>query len=250
MDAVRQKIARSAEHFKAAEAEIQRYFDDKPGHVETETESNTNRIVVRFVVDKPVPPSFCIAVGDGLQNLRSSLDYLIWELVLAANGSPGYKNMFPICDTRESFNDQITRKRLVGVPPDAVTEIEGLQPYHNGQLVEHHLLRVLDSLCNINKHRRIILIAPAVHFSQTEFISSETGASVQTTLSPRYHGAEIAVSPSAFILGEEVEVKGDAAFFVTFNEGVTKDIEWSICVNQIWRSVYDTVLPKFDKFFV
>jgi hypothetical protein len=249
MDNVLQKIARSAEHLKSATEEIQQHINDKPGDVIGELEPNSNRPVLKFVA-KPVPDAIPIIIGDAIQNLRSALDYLVWELVIAANGSPGYQHMFPICDTLDAFNQQIARKRLDGVPPDAITEIQGLQPYHLGTDAERHLLRVLDTLCNINKHRRILMLASAAHYSRTEIISSVVGLSVQTTLTPRYDGTEIAIGPAPTVVGEEVEMKGDAAYFVTFNEGATKDIEISKCVNQLWHFVDKAVVPQFSRFFV
>jgi hypothetical protein len=249
MDAVRQKIARSAEHLKAATQEIQKYIDEKPGDVVGEPEPNSNRPVLKFVA-KPVPDLIPVIIGDAIQNLRSALDYLVWELVIAANGSPGDKHMFPISDTLDSFNNQITRGRLDGLPADAITKIQGLQPYHLGKDAEQHLLRVLDTLCNINKHRRIVVLAPAAHYSRTEITSSISGISVQTTLTPRYDSAEIAVGPAPTVVGEEVEMKGNANYFVTFNEGITKGIEISQCVNQLWRFVDKEVVPRFEKFFV
>jgi hypothetical protein len=251
LDAVRQKIARSAEHLKSATEEVQRYIDSKPGNVEAEIEPNSNRVILKFIAKTPVPDAVSIILGDAIQNLRSSLDYLVWELVIAANGSPGDKHMFPICNSLDSFKHQITRKRLDGLTAEAVTEIQRLQPYNSGQQAPTHLLRILDSLCNINKHWRILLIALAAHYSRTEIIGATVGHSVQTTLDPRYHGAEIAVGPAFSPVGtEEAEMKGNVSYFVTFNEGAVKGVEMATCVNQLWHFVDNTVLPKFERFFV
>ena len=250
LDSVRQKIARSAEHLKTVETEVQRYFHKKPCNVVAEFDTKSNRVIGKFVVTSPVPDSIPIILGDALQNLRSSLDYLIWELVLAANGSPSEKHMFPICTTLDAFNNQINRGRLDGVTPDALAVIQAMQPYHMGQDAISHVLAVLDSFCNINKHRRILLTALATHFSRTEIVSSTVGRSIQTTLSPRYHNAEIFASHAITEGGEEMEMQGDAVFFVTFNEGAAKDIEIANCTNLIWRFVDKAAIPSFERFFV
>jgi hypothetical protein len=251
MEAVRQKIARSREHLKSVETEIKGYFEKEPCRVVAEFDTNSNRVVGRFVVTLPVPDSIPIILGDALQNLRSSLDYLVWELVLAANGSPGKKHMFPICTSLDAFHNEISRGRLDGVATAALAEIQGLQPYHMGQdAAASHVLAVLDSFCNINKHRRILLTALATHFSRTEIVSSTLGRSIQTTLTPRYHDTELFASHAVTEGRETMEMQGDAFFFVTFNEGAAKDIEIATCTNQIWRIVNEDLIPRFERFFI
>jgi len=156
--------------------------------------------------------------------------------------------MFPICDKAEAFEEQRRRHRLDGVTPDAVSEIERLQPYNAGQ-IDRATVRVLDQLCNINKHRRILVTVLAAHYSRTTFLSSETGHSVQSTLTPRYPGAELAVGPIPAREGEEMQVEGEANFFVTFNEGITQGMEVAGLMNQLYGFVTDCVLPRFDRFF-
>ena len=56
-------------------------------------------------------------VGDFLANVRSSLDYLIWELALAAKNNPTDKNMFPICTTLgRRLTDNLPDTGLTGFP--------------------------------------------------------------------------------------------------------------------------------------
>jgi hypothetical protein len=45
---------------------------------------STDDLVFIFRAKEPIPTRFGLIIGDSLQNLRSSLDYLVWELVLAA----------------------------------------------------------------------------------------------------------------------------------------------------------------------
>jgi hypothetical protein len=67
-------------------------------------------------------------------------------------------NMFPICSTLERLTGQLPKKRrLRGVSPEAITVIQSLQPYHDGKGSDATMLSVLDDLCNINKHRRVLL---------------------------------------------------------------------------------------------
>jgi hypothetical protein len=203
---------------------------------------------MRVVQKIPVPISIPLIIGDALQNLRSSLDYLVWKLVLAANNNPGDKHQFPICDSVEAFGDQLRRHRLDGVAPEAIAEIKGLQPYHHGQDVEKAPIRVLETFTNINKHRRILVTVLAAHHARTEFIGTKTGHSVQSSLTPRYHNAEIAISPEP-VFGDVMEVKGKAFFFITFNEQPAEGHEISGLLNHLWHFVNEFVVPKFERFF-
>lgn len=250
LDSVRQKIVRAKEHLQALEGEALRYFASQPGEVVAEEEPETYRIVLKFNAKTPVPTSVPLILGDCIQNLRSSLDYLVWELVLAANETPDIKNMFPICSTQGAFQSQIARHRLRGVAADAVEEIERLQPYHYGQKWETSPIQVLDTFCNINKHRRLLLTVLAAHAARTEFLSSESGHHVHSTLTPSYDGAEVAVSPKPSRAGEIMEVKGKCFLFITFDERPAKGIEVSSCLFQLWNFVDKVVVSKFERFFV
>jgi hypothetical protein len=248
LESVKQKIVRSAEHLKSLETETIRHFSQNPGEVIPEEEPNTGRIILKFTERVPIPTAIPLIIGDALQNLRSSLDYLVWELVLTSNNNPTDKHMFPICDSLESFEDQLRRHRLDGVAPEAIAEIQGLQPYQDGQNKEKAPIRVLDTFTNINKHRRLLIAVLAAHHSRTEFIGTQTGHSVQSTLTPRYDKAEIAIGPAP-VLGDQMEVKGNALYFITFSERPGEGLIVSALLNQLWHFVNEFVVPKFERFF-
>ena len=92
-----------------------------------------------------------------MRNIRSALDYLVWELVLAAKGVPNEKHAFPVCETPKAFEDSLRRKRLAELSEEMITEIEALQPYIEAVRHQDHPFWILERLCNINKHRRILL---------------------------------------------------------------------------------------------
>jgi hypothetical protein len=92
--------------------------------------------------------------GDVLTNLRATLDYLVWQLVLAARNSPGDEHAFPCVMLARDWASAKGR-RLVGIDPAWVDEIEKLQPYHRTHKPERHLFAVLDYVNNVNKHRTL-----------------------------------------------------------------------------------------------
>ncbi|MGC2743237.1 MAG: hypothetical protein WA672_08615 [Candidatus Angelobacter sp.] len=91
LDSVHQKIFRAALHIKSLETELEGYFKTNPGHLVREPHTNSDEAFFTFQPKGPIPARFGLIIGDCLQNLRSALDYLVWELVLAANNQPTEK---------------------------------------------------------------------------------------------------------------------------------------------------------------
>jgi hypothetical protein len=105
---------------------------------------------------KKVPGRIGLLFGDCLQNLRSTLDYLVYELVLANGGTPNRKHMFPIATTEDQYQRYIQNGKVRGIHPHAMMYIESLQPFLL-QIPKISPLYLIDELTNLNKHRRPIL---------------------------------------------------------------------------------------------
>jgi|SRR5208283_4609324 len=246
LDSVRQKIFRAAEHFKALETELERYFETHPGEVVREPDNSSNLVPLRFRAKKPVPAKLPLIIGDCLQNVRSSLDYLVWELVLAAGNQPTQQNMFPICDSPEGFNVQLERRRLDGVSPEAVAEIEGFQPYHHGQNWKSNALFVLDNLCNINKHRRVLLTDLGMTAMQAKEVVIEGIPYIETTIPMTDQDTQIGFVDAGT---NQVQVEGHLFAFIKFNEGAAQGKEITTCLNAILWHVNEHIVPRFERFF-
>ena len=156
LDSVRLKIGRAKEHAELLEAELGRYFNGEPCKIVAEHDKNGN-LFCKLLVSVPIPDKVALIIGDSLQNVRSAMDYLVWELALAAEAEPNEKHAFPICATPKAFKDEIRRGRLLGIPEGLIAKIEALQPYRRGETWEASVPWVLNHFTNINKHRRILL---------------------------------------------------------------------------------------------
>jgi len=89
------KIGWAKKHAALLETEMTGYFQGYPCHVVSEVDPNDETCMIsRLEITKPMPPDFALIIGDCLQNLRTSLDYLVWELVLAAKKEPKKSNAF------------------------------------------------------------------------------------------------------------------------------------------------------------
>src|SRR5215212_3239531 len=102
LEGVRLKVIRAAEHLQTLDEENRAYFEGKPYEVVHERDEERSRHVYRFHVRQPPPLRLSILVGDCFHNIRSSLDHLAWQLVLADGGTPT-KRVFPSSRTKEVF---------------------------------------------------------------------------------------------------------------------------------------------------
>src|SRR5205085_8644277 len=86
------------------------------------------------------------------RNLRTTLDYLVWQLVLVTGKRPGRRTGFPVVRRAKDWEVQ-SRAALRGVEQHWVDEIEARQPYHRPDRPSVHPLAILDHVNNLNKHR-------------------------------------------------------------------------------------------------
>jgi hypothetical protein len=254
LDSVRHKIFRAQTHFAELQAEIHRYFQTNPGKVVRKAEGDPNQYIGTFQARGPIPARLPIIIGDCLQNLRSSLDYLVWELVLATNNEPGKHNMFPVCSTLEAFNNQVLKqRRLDGVAPDADAEIKALQPYHEGQDFDKAVLWVTDDLCNINKHRRLLVISLSSGMGDIETKTVDGQLFIHVDFATLNKNAKIGPFPivnGPSGRGLQVEMNSNIVAFVAFNEGAAQNMEVNLVLNGLLNYVSLAVLPRFERFFV
>ena len=245
------KIFRAAQHFKSLEPEILQYFESNPGKMVAEPHTSDDEAIFTFQAQGPIPARFGLIIGDCPQNLRSSLDYLVWELVLAANSQPGKHNMFPICGTQDGFRDAVSkRRRLLGVHPDLIAEIDALQPYHLGQDFGKSILWALDELTNINKHRRVLLTSLMAGQAQRENIverNGETWYHVGPGPTPVFDG-DTKFGPFP-VIGGQVHVNTQLIAVMAFGEGAARGMEISLCMSEWIRYISEKLLPPFKKFF-
>lgn len=102
-------------------------------------------------------------VGNIIHNMRSTLDQLVWQLVIANDETPrdGPRgNSFPIFPEPVDFAAKTTNS-LRGVHPTDRARIERFQPYNrpNGLDPEVNPLVAIDFLWNQDKHRAIEVLA-------------------------------------------------------------------------------------------
>jgi len=153
------KVGRAATHFGTLHDEIRKFVDDKPHAFLPEIDREGSRYVVRIRVDRTPPARWSLIVGDFIQNLRASLDHLVWRLVRANGCSPTRRNAFPIHSQKPTPRNRGLdpwNAALQGVHPRARAAINSVQPYQAPNGPRRHILSNLSRLSNEDKHRVVL----------------------------------------------------------------------------------------------
>lgn len=168
------KIARARDHIKGLQDAAKTGVEDAAGHVVIEDEGEWK--VVRMVLDKPLPIEISTILGDVIHNLRSSLDHLAWQLVLASGSKPGKWTSFPIYGNEADFRRDVLERDpsrspgpLQGIEGDSpvLALVTELQPYNTpdppqfepGMGPRTNSLFLVHKLSVIDKHRHVHLCA-------------------------------------------------------------------------------------------
>lgn len=245
---IKVKLDRAKEHLEEVIAIDKRFSDVQCDLVYTE---DHKKGIGYFVVALPKTPiELSAIVGDCLHNLRSALDYLVWQLVLSNPPSqPNRRNMFPICGTPKDFESQVKGKRLAGVHREAIKIIESLQPYNNPD----HPLALLDSLYNADKHRDLNYTLSVASDLQVSF-SRNGNIYLQWILGNDEvrDGAilgNVAMRLNKNIPVPDVQIDGQAIAFVAFKDYGNDDALGVVAtLSEIKDFIVDTVMESLVTF--
>ena len=154
------KIEWAHKHINDLHSALDAFIATNPYVVSEKRNPQTGEHIYYAAKVTPVPPRILLITGDILQNIRSSLDYLVNALVRANGGTPNEFTGFPIfknIPTTKEQKDAFARK-VKGMRQEAVDIIERAKPYKGGNspLWRLHDLNVRD------KHRLLLTAGAAV----------------------------------------------------------------------------------------
>jgi hypothetical protein len=152
------KVGRAKEHLNDLKTAIRVFFDSKPYVVSTKRDS-MRRLIYYVSRVEPAPTLFATTTGDVIQNLRSALDHLAYQLFLVGtNGTTDGRHVyFPIDQDIVEYRRNLPR-RTKGMRQDAIDTLNIIEPYKGGK---GHDLWVLHELNNIDKHRLLVTVGSA-----------------------------------------------------------------------------------------
>jgi len=169
LDGVKAKIERAKGYFVDLENLIREWIAIPENQIAASTviDHPEGKQTFATAALTPIPVIFSLAIGDFVHNLRSALDHLAWQLVIASPpNSPGRETAFPIWITNTP-KQAANRLKLLGLfRPDIVIAINSYQPYQrSASNPASDPLHILSELDNIDKHRLLLVVLPDVPFS-------------------------------------------------------------------------------------
>ena len=250
LDGVREKIVKAEAHLATVRAEIASHKNKCTVLAKKRPYGDSS---FDLYIDFPDPPlSLSCAISDCIQNLRTSLDYLVYELALPA-GEPPIHNLFPICNTPQVYERQVEqRDRLHNVPDKARAIIESLQPYNAkaGKRFSHPLYS-LNRLIAADKYRLpalTVICRPQPTFIYTE-LNGPNRIKVVSITEPFQDGALLTNHRLPELQAEEVTMHIERGIYLPF-----RDLPWTdsaadtVLGNVIWF-MKNHVVPRFESFF-
>lgn len=220
---VRVKIERAKKHI----ADLRAAWDpigyadtnSSPYRTYTDIDPKTREQIVRMAILDPLDPNLGAIAGDAVHNLRSALDLLMWQLVIAGGGTPNDETMFPIGRSKKNFETALAG-RIQGASANVRVLMESLKPYKGGNdaLWRIHRIDIVD------KHHVLIPTGIAIEAVMVPDNVPFDGARrrmipnlISDPIFPLEDGAEILRLPPSST-DPEVNVHAEAICEVAFSE--------------------------------
>jgi hypothetical protein len=147
------KLARAEQLIQELDRLNRRFFRRHTPVAEIVKHQTTGRQRLITTNVKAPPVAHSIVVGDVLYNLRSCLDHLVHQLIVAHTAKePTYRTYeFPVFVTEKKFDDNIDRL-LRDVSPEGVRRVRQVQPFTFARPTDTALY-ALNELGLVDKHR-------------------------------------------------------------------------------------------------
>lgn len=169
LEGVDLKLNRAVDRFEALVKASNEFGEDPDSNrIVVEDHPDPPGIVLRVKEVNRPPPKIGLLIGECVQQYRSALDHLAFQLLVAnARGHIPAKlakrSEFPIFNSGPRFRGKVNRKgeplagsglaKIEGIHRDAARAIERLQPYHRRKNPGTLALWQLQELAGIDKHR-------------------------------------------------------------------------------------------------
>lgn len=243
------KLDRAYQHLKELRTKIDGWVKNRPYRLTDKLDANSGDNIISGQLLRPMPPLISQLVGDCLQNLRSSLDHLAYALAIANKGSltdaEAIKTAFPIFRYAAGFEDRRMRK-IGNLSSKAQAIIKRLQPCYTKNPASHVLWH-LETLNNIDKHRRMLISAtsligagvhqpPKSHMDFWEWSGDGAFSEGETELA-RYR----CINPET---SKRVKVEFRPTLIIVFGDITIEERIVQILLDNIGRWIGQVILPK------
>jgi hypothetical protein len=179
------KAERARQHIESLRQQVDEFRKSEPYTLTPELTDQPDRVAYVVRYHRDVPPSISTTVGDVLYNLRAALENLAFELARLSQGGTlteeqERNSTFPICADPDDYDAFHRDRRRVGLFNDrARAALRAVQPFVNLEQAHQHGVAAdkthedhipwdplyrLDKLWNVDKHRRLAVMALWPHF--------------------------------------------------------------------------------------
>jgi hypothetical protein len=149
------KIEHAKWHMELLQEELNKFLDTHPYKIATKRDSKTKRLIYYLKDVNEVPERISLLAGDVIQNLRSALDQLAYQLFRLNAGSrvSATHVYFPIADNLNGYEKKKIRDTK-GMKQKSVDLIDVIKPYKGGndKIWQIHKLNIID------KHRLLVTV--------------------------------------------------------------------------------------------
>ena len=200
------KIQRSNFHLKELRKSFEQRLENEAYRFVPEIKEGGKQHLYRADNPPPDDERWGLMAGDCVHNLRSALDHLAVQLVIANRGSPTTQTYFPIWSRRPQRRIPMIRRAVPlrvkgGVHPKALAMIEDVQPYKGSASgTIGNVMKLLADLDIRDKHREFITTSSVVGRAKTSLPWDEAAqnpsianATMKFTGQPIKHDQVVAV---------------------------------------------------------
>ena len=175
------KTQRANEHLQELTQEVTSFFDSIPYKVGTKVDPSSRKLIYYVQNAEDPPEKVALLAGDVIQNLRSALDQLAYQLFMKNSGGIGsVRNIyFPIA---KDFSSYEARKQsdTNGMSVTAKALIDEIKPYKGG----NDTLWQIQELNIIDKHRALVTVG-------SSFQSLDIGANMSAVMKESFPDKDI-----------------------------------------------------------
>ena len=172
-----EKLARAKENIINLNTEIDAFLGEDRSRIVTEE----NREAVKQFLDEHIgrraPVRFSVLAAECIHNLRTALEQLAWQLVIA-NGKRPTKNdtKFPLLINDPATIEDVERREnalssyrrnVKGMSAAAQAYILALQPYQPGNGGKDNLLRIVHDPNVTDKHCELVIVKNSIRTNLT-----------------------------------------------------------------------------------
>jgi hypothetical protein len=254
---IQAKVTRAKQHVQDFQLALSAFNNTKPYVVAIKEDLEAGKRIYYVAKADPVPDSVATIAADVIQNLRSPLDQIAYQLVLDARGGaePNWFVYYPICGNATDY-PSLRNRFIKGVRQEVVDAIDTTEPYKGGK---GHAIWQLNALNKPDKHKLLVgagSFSSGVEITQTfstclkKIPGFENISPLPVFLTPADRLLALKVGDELYIEPLDHEVAEDRrfAFDVSFNEPSVIECEPALKTLQDMTNLVDGIIGTLGRF--